>query len=82
MSTRQVQGTAGGRMPLFQGLGILKKRDPTALDIWSGISTMHHLLRQQAGGWDTNKFITSTRMLAKLRDVIYGIWGFQGVDTR
>jgi len=51
MSTRQVQGTAGGRMPLFQGLEDIKKgRDPTALDIWSGISTMHHLLRQQAGG--------------------------------
>jgi len=27
MSTRQVQGTAGGRMPLFQGLGDIKKRE-------------------------------------------------------
>lgn len=71
--------------PLFKARGDGKKATTWALDIWSSTSTMHHLLRQQAGrracwlaGGDTNKFITATGRGTGRG----GVGGSPGVDTR
>jgi len=48
MSTRQVQGTAGGRKPLFQGLGDIKKERTHSP--WYMVRYIHHASFAEAAG--------------------------------